>query len=310
MGKRWLEFLLSIATLVSAALSIVILFRKALEIELASKELKVAHKTKVGRLCFGIKKHCGREIKIVVIVFFIALILSLVACFSDLDVPSPSALSLVNSPTPTSALSNTPTPLSFINPQASPLLSPTPIYTATYLCDLEPLITKSDAFFTKSWNAFDDFIIGQDTIQHGIGIQIPEKDRSMYLKKSSNKRVEHVEYIEYSLGRKYKQLDFEFGVDRSSLELLASSETPACLCRIVMQDVPSNGFVNSTSNMLFDSDWFNYRLARHAANIGVSDVETIRITVYWQLDVNPTKETSLRLVLIDPELRNPILKQS
>ena len=150
-----------------------------------------------------------------------------------------------------------------------------------------------------------DFVVGQDTIQHGIGIEIPEKARAKYLKKSSNKRVNHSEYIEYSLGRKYKQLDFEFGIDQSSFESLVT-ETPVCLCKILIQDVPSNGFISESNNVLFDSDWFNYRLARHAASVDVSDVETIRITVYWQFDVNPTKDTSLRLVLIDPELRNPV----
>lgn len=307
MGKRWLEFLLSIATLVSAAISIVILFRKATEIELAANEKKVAHKTKVGRFYYGIKKHCATEIKIVAIVILIALILSLVACFTNLDVPTPSTHPLTSTPTPTptSLASSTPSATSFVTPQSNSTPSSTPTYLTTYLSELDPLINKSDAFFTKSWNAFDDFVVGQDTVQHGIGIEIPQKDLVKYLKKNSNTRMTHVEYIEYSLGRKYQQLDFEFGIDQSSFESLVT-ETPACLCRIVMQDVPSNGFMSESSNILFDSDWFNYRLARHSASIVISDVETIRITVYWKFDVNPTKDTSLRLVLIDPELRNPV----
>jgi hypothetical protein len=279
----------------------VILFRKAIEIELAVNEKKVAHKTKVGRLYYGIKKHCATEIKIVAIVILIALILSLVACFTNLDIPTSSSQSLVSTPTPTPFTSNTPYDISFVTPQSNLPPSPTPVYLTTYLSELDPIIEKSDAFITKSWNAFDDFIVGQDTIQHGIGIEIPEKDLSTYLKKSNNKRVQHIEYIEYSLGRKYEQIDFEFGIDRSSFESL-QSDAPVCLCRIVMQDVPSNGFVNESSNILFDSDWFNYRLARHAASIAVQKVETLRITVYWEFDVNPTKDASLRLVLIDPEL--------
>ncbi len=305
MGKRWLEFLLSIATLVSAAISIAILFRKAREIELASSEKKVSGKSKLGRIFYGIKKHCADEIKIVAFVIIIALVLSLVACFTTFDVPEPKSRGTTSPLVNSAQLSKTPMP-TFANtsqvdsiPSSTP--SSTPVYETKYLCELDPIIEKTGAFFDTSWDKFDDLIVGMDTILYGIGIRIPEKDQMIYLKKSSNKRVTHNEFIEYSLGNNYDVLEFEYGIDHSSFEQL-ETVAPACLCKIVIQDVPSGGFVSDSDNILFDSGWFNYRLARRFVSVMLSNVEAIRITAYWEFDVDPSKDASFKLVLIDPVL--------
>lgn len=218
--------------------------------------------------------------------------LTSIACFTSEEDPPKTPSS-----TKTPSLQSSTTPYTSSSPSNS-----LPYFTQ-FLCDLDPIIINEDAFYIGSWNSFDDFVIGQSIIQHGIGIEIPERDRFQYLKRSIYKRVEHNEFIEYSLGNNYNLLDFEFGIDQSTFELLGSYP-PACLCRIVIQSVPSSGFTSDSENILFDSAWFNYRLARHSASVDLSNVETMRITVFWEFDVDPTRDVSLRIILIDPKLHS------
>jgi hypothetical protein len=292
MGVQWFQFCISLATLISAAISILILFSKFQAYKGARSESGVNSKTTIQRHVYAANKTYPDELKWVAFIILGALLLTSIACLTseDTQVQKPAY-------TRTPAMQSSPTPIVSSAPSISASLF------TQYLCELNPIIENDDAFFTGSWNSFDDFVIGQNIIQHGIGIEIPKKDRFYYLKRSSDRRVEHIEFIEYSLGNNYDMLDFEFGIDQSTFELLGSG-APACLCKIVIQAVPYSGFASESENILFDSTWFNYRLSRHSANIDVSNVETMRITVFWEYDVDPTKDASLRIVLIDPKLKS------
>jgi hypothetical protein len=169
------------------------------------------------------------------------------------------------------------------------------------LCELDPIIERHDSFFYKSWNSFDDFVIGSDTIACGIGIDMPSKKLAEYVQNSHSRRITHSEYIEYSLGYDYQFLAFDYGIDDSSFPQLIG-KPPACMCRITISSVPSGHFGTDAHDSLFDSGWFNYRLSRRSASVNLVEVETIRITVEWELDTNSANASSLRILLIDPLL--------
>lgn len=187
----------------------------------------------------------------------------------------------------------------------TPTIAPAPIVSTAKnpakLIEFDPLIAKPDAFFMHRWSEFDDIIVSGELCEQSIGVQIPKEDQNNYYANFSQERKLHSEYIEYSTADQYKEMKFEYGIDRTTFQKGWDSEPP-CMCRLIIQSVPSDGYVSDSVGIIFDLKWFNYRLSKQPASVALNDVETIRITVFWVFDVIQSKPLAFNLAIINPSL--------
>lgn len=288
MIKHLLQIILGILTVVSAVVSIKNLFDKN---ELYNKTRDALIKNSRSKFrastsaFFSVYK---RVLKFIIGTFILgAAVVLIPEIFPDLT-PDPDP---TPSPTPR------PTPTITITPTSTIYLGEPD----EKLSDLDPIIPKPEAFYVNTWNLYKKIIVGDDPCPCSIGIRIPEEDLREYYKFHSRQRILHKESLEYSLGYKFENLVFNYGIDDSTFAGNDPS-TPSGMCRIVMQYVPSNGFLKESDNIIFDSGWFNYHLTMRQGVVDLSNVETIRITASWVFDVDPAKDNFMNLAIVDPYL--------
>ncbi len=185
---------------------------------------------------------------------------------------------------------------------SSPTQSPNqPIPKKYYLNDIDPTITNPDAFFDNCWSRHRTLVVDHEEYAVGIGIRIPLIKQREYTLHNSFPRIEHKEVLEYKLCRKYKELTFSYGVDDCSFDGFVA-DSPSGVCRILMQYAESNQFLGEDENILYESDEITYHLIKHDVTINVSQVESLRITVYWRYDADPTQRNCLSLAILNPIL--------
>lgn len=184
--------------------------------------------------------------------------------------------------------------------------NPTPVPTFgeddAWLDEIDPILSNTDAMFISEWDPFTQISVKGIEYPHSIGFCIPASEQEDYLINHDDEQINHSEMIEYLLNFKYQTLRFEYGIDDSSFADDAEY-VPACEFRIVVQSCNSDESLAQNANILFDTDWMNYRIALHSSgNIDVSDVEAIRITVYWRCQVSPSKPLAFNIALVNPIL--------
>lgn len=200
----------------------------------------------------------------------------------------------IPSPTPTVAQPYTPTPA----PTPSAVVGANDVW----LDEFDPLLPRAEALKTNEWNSAQDISVGGVTYAHSIGFCIPEEDRNDYYNNHNTERITHKEYIEYSLGYKYKTLCFDYGIDDSSFPDNVEYP-PQSVFWIVVQTCGSEENLKSDGNIIFQTNQLNYRRSLHGSGeIDVSGAEVIRITVYWEFDVIRTKPLTFNVALINPIL--------
>lgn len=196
-------------------------------------------------------------------------------------------------------------------PQPVKTPSPPPAVTTKYtkedawLDELDPIISKHKAFFLYNWSSFDPIQVENATYPHCIGICIPFDKLQNYILNGSNSEQSHSEFIEYRLSYQYETLQFKYGIDDISFS--DDIETASmCQFKIIVQYCNSKEFLSSTDNILFDSDWINYRsILYQSPMIDVSGRESIRITVMWKFNVRQDGPVAFNIAIIDPILRVP-----
>lgn len=191
-------------------------------------------------------------------------------------------------------------------PTATPTAKPTPTFFVgandVWLDEFDPLLPRAEALKTNEWNSAQDISVGGVTYAHSIGFCIPEEDRNDYYNNHNTERITHKEYIEYSLGYKYKTLCFDYGIDDSSFPDNVEYP-PQSVFWIVVQTCGSEENLKSDGNIIFQTNQLNYRRSLHGSGeIDVSGAEVIRITVYWEFDVIRTKPLTFNVALINPIL--------
>ena len=243
-------------------------------------------KKKILRLLSTIREFFHKRIVTLIIASLIVVVLAIISASLD-DI-------FTNQP------HKTPTP-----PPASPA-TPTPIkkkiISETWLDELDPIEPRVEGFVWYIWNSFDPVQVKKATFQHSIGVCIPEKDMKAY-NKSPQKEREHEEYIEYQLSYSYDTFQFDFGIDDLSFP---SGIEDACKCeyKIVVQSCNAQDYLGEDDNILFDSDWLNYRsILYRSPLLDVSACESIRITVYWKFNMRQNGPSAFNIAIVNPILR-------
>ena len=191
-----------------------------------------------------------------------------------------------------------------IAPQPSP--SPTPMIVIdaddAWLDEVDPLLPRKDAFYKDRWSLFDSIVIDDVAYSHSIGVRIPQDKQLDYYKSNPPEQQTHKEYIEYPLAYKYRTLQFDYGIDDSSFPDDVEC-APQCEFKIVVQSCKSDDYLKNDEDILYQTDWLNYRRTLHRSDpIDVSGTETCRITVLWRFYVHQEKPLALNVAIVNPIL--------
>ena len=202
----------------------------------------------------------------------------------------PSNIQIQSTQTIAPALTPSPTPAIEIAPEDA------------WLDEVDPLLPRKDAFYRDRWNPFDSIVIDDVAYSHGIGVRIPQDDQLDYYKSNPPEQQTHSEYIEYPLSYKYKTLQFDYGIDDSSFPDDVEC-APQCEFKIVVQSCKSDDYLESDEDILYQTQWLNYRRTLHRSDpIDVSSAETCRITVLWRFYVHQEKPLALNVAIVNPIL--------
>ena len=184
----------------------------------------------------------------------------------------------------------------------SPTITPLPTNELEKkLTELTPIITNEEAFRMNAWDGYNKLCINDIVYDCGIGIRIPIDEQLDNSDSNNMQNTDHKEYIEYSLSSEYSRLECELGVDTSTYEY-ANRTTPSGKCRVVFQNAKSDDYLAEDESILYDTGWFNYRLTKKPIPLDVSQVETLRITVYWEYNPDHTKQNCVNIAIINPVL--------
>lgn len=172
-----------------------------------------------------------------------------------------------------------------------------------WLDELDPILHKPRAFFIHEWSRYDLIQIEDTIYQHSIGICIPSDKLKAYCDRPPVGEILHNEYLEYRLSYKYKSFQFDYGIDDISFP--EDVETASrCEYKIVVQSCNSKEYLGSTDNILYDSDWINYRSTVFRSTlIDVANSEAIRITVYWKFHLRTCGPIAFNIAIVNPILR-------
>jgi len=195
------------------------------------------------------------------------------------------------------------TSLPSISPNGSYIMPIEPTGSDAWLDELDPIIPKRKAFFLYNWSSFDPVQVEDVTYPHCIGICIPSEKVHNYIVNTTGVEQTHSEYIEYRLSYQYESLQFKYGID--DISFVNDVETASkCLYKIKVQSCNSKEFLRTDDNILFDSDWNNYRsILFQSPQIDVSGCESIRITAIWKFNVLQDGPIAFNIAIIDPILR-------
>lgn len=188
-------------------------------------------------------------------------------------------------------------------PPATPYAPASTWTVDAWLDELDPIIAKDNAFFLTNWNSFEPVQVESTPYIHSIGARIPYDKLVELIQNAPVEEQEHSEYLEYRLSRRYKSLQFDYGIDDSSYSNEYASAS-MCEFKIVVQSCDSQTYLGKDDNVLFDSDWINYRCTKHPSpSIDVSGSEAIRITVFWKFYVHQDEPIAFNVAIVNPFLR-------
>jgi len=169
--------------------------------------------------------------------------------------------------------------------------------------DIDPILSKPDSFFMREWDEYHPVKVDGVQYEHCIGVCIPLKEQDRYSEENLPDEQMHSEYIEYLLSNQYSSFRFNYGIDDSSFPA-GVEEEPLCHYKIVVQSCNSKEYLSSEQNILFDSDWVNYRSKVYPSTLmDVSNCEAIRITVYWKFIVRQKDPFAFNIAIINPILK-------
>ena len=170
--------------------------------------------------------------------------------------------------------------------------------------DLDPILAKPDSFFMREWDEYHPIQVNSIKYAHCIGVCIPSKEQDRYSEENLPDEQIHSEYIEYLLPNQYKSFQFHYGIDDSSFPDGVEKE-PLCHYKIVVQSCNSKEYLSSKQNILFDSDWVNYRSKVYPSTLmDVSNCEAIRVTVFWKFVVRQKDPFAFNIAIINPILKS------
>jgi len=247
----------------------------------------VKHKRKVPPFRFRLVELFQRRGVFIASIFIVSIILIfLINLLGDITIPiNPKSTSPTTTPNPVQP------PLTKMNVKD------------VWLDEMKPILPRNKSVFLHEWNKFDPILIKGVFYPHSIGLCIPEDELDDYFDEASPNVQEHSEDIEYLLSYNYQTLQFDYGID--DLSFPENIET-ACKCefKIVVQSCNSSDYLGSSSDILYDSDWINYRSSiRRSPSIVVSDCESIRVTVTWKFNVRAEGPIAFNIAIINPILR-------
>ena len=286
MDKTFLSIILAIVSISSCVITFLNHFNKP----------ELFKKTKAEYR----KKYSGRAIADF-LAFFIVYTAKLISAFITITSATGFVLILVFMPTKESTIT--------IEAEAAhtPLSTPTVTVgndpSRTYLNEVRPLnIDPDEAFVFNGWKALYPIKVNDIEFDHSIGVRIPTDVSEDYKDNYNTERRDYDASIEYSLSYKYEKFRFKYGIDDSSF-LDAGLCPPQCYFWIVVESCSSEADSEEEPKILYQTERMNYRRPlRTSDEIDVSDVETLRLTVYWEFDVMQSKPLAFNIAIINPTL--------
>ena len=180
----------------------------------------------------------------------------------------------------------------------------------SWLDEIDAKVSDYSAFFIDEWDGFDKVAIKHKMYPHSIGVKIPTEDQIRYRTKIGDGQLEHIEYIEYSLGFEYDTLQFDFGIDDLSFPK-GIAKHPMCLFKIIVDVCDSESFYSSKQDHIFETDWLNDQCRlRRTPEMDVSGHESVRITIKWQFSPRDDGPMAFNLAIVNPILRAEKLRNS
>jgi hypothetical protein len=188
--------------------------------------------------------------------------------------------------------------------------TPTEVPTATMnlsnrrkvnLVDIERCIPNKESFRLNRWDDFTEIVVDDKVQENSIGIRVfPEIQSNNGLKLASS-RIETSEFVEYNLRKQYDAIVFSIGIDKLSFED-CDDRGPACFCSITLESVDSCKDTKDSATLLYYSELFDYRFSASDIPVDLSNVETLRITAFWEYDFSSTRQNCMKLAIINPVL--------
>ena len=171
-----------------------------------------------------------------------------------------------------------------------------------WLDELDPILPREEAFCWYQWSTFDPIQVKKTSFQHCIGVSIPLNELNAY-NNNPQREIIHSEYIEYLLSYNYDTFQFDYGIDDLSFP---DGIENACMCeyKIIVQSCNAKEYLGEDDNILFDSDWLNYRsILFRSTLMDVSKSESIRITIYWKFYIRQNGPSAFNIAIVNPILR-------
>jgi hypothetical protein len=185
-------------------------------------------------------------------------------------------------------------------------LSPSPTSTVlkeTKLDDYSILSKRPDeAFVFQQWTDLYPIKINNIEYENSIGVRVPAEACEYFKNNHDTQRKDYNASIEYSLAYQFDTLRFQYGIDDNTFRE-DGLYPPQCHFWIIVESCGSDADSDEKPVELYRTDRMNYRRTlRVSKDIDVSDVETIRLTVYWEFDVIQSKPLAFNVAIVNPIL--------
>ena len=196
-------------------------------------------------------------------------------------------------------------PSSSPSPTILTTLTPPPQITPTangqkyhFLDEIDPILAKPSNFFIGGWSGKKPFVIDKTEYEHGIGMLINEREtedetRIPYIDGTYRSDCRETS-IEYALRFEYSSLTFTIGADRGD-PLRFGDEATNGRAQVILSDA-------TMGQILFDTDWQNYKYAAKEIKIDLENVDILRITFRSSGVGRKRIDKALRFAIVNPIL--------
>ncbi|MBA4347818.1 MAG: hypothetical protein C0413_03085 [Clostridiales bacterium] len=191
-------------------------------------------------------------------------------------------------------------------PTLTPIIELTPTISGireTGLDDYPILNMKPDAAFVfHEWTRMYPIKVNYIEYEDSIGVRIPVEDKENYKKNHDTEREIFQAEIEYSLAYQFDVFQFQYGIDDNTF-LEGGLCPPQCHFWIVVESCSSSANPDGKLVELYRTPEMNYRRTLEFSDpIDVSDVETLRLTIFWKFDVIQSKPLAFNVAIVNPTL--------
>lgn len=286
MDKTFLSIVLAILTVASAIITFLNHFNKPELYKKTKAEYRQKYASRAIADFFAFFKVYTAKLLSAIVAVISASGFVLILVFMP---PNNSKVTIELKPTPT--------------PQPTPTITIVSDPSRIYLGEVRPLnIDPDEAFVFNGWTDLYPIKVNDVEFDHSLGVRIPEDVCKDFKDNYDTERKDFDASIEYSLDYKYDKIRFKYGIDDSSF-LDAGLCPPQCNFWIVLESCSSDANSEEPPKEIFKSDRMNYRRPlQDSREVDVSDIETLRLTVFWEFDVMKSKPLAFNVAIVNPTL--------